>query len=125
MSELTEQLSEIARAIRGGDAVLFVGAGLSMGAGAPSWDQLVGTLRAKLRPPTDEPAGPLVAQFFLNQYGRHRLFEEIRALLNRQDLAPTAAHRAMCSLPVKVIATTNFDELIEVTLRELQRRAHV
>src|SRR4051812_18019182 len=63
-----ENLRELASAVANGDAVFFVGAGLSAVAGAPTWNEVVGRLRSRLIPPTSEESLPLVAQFFRNQF---------------------------------------------------------
>jgi len=48
---LSEIQREIAIRVIAGRCTLFVGAGLSMGAGLPSWQRLIETLREELRCP--------------------------------------------------------------------------
>ena len=45
---------ELVAAIASGNAVLFVGAGLSAGAGLPSWGQLIGPLADRIGPPDNQ-----------------------------------------------------------------------
>src|SRR5581483_12179587 len=116
---------ELARTIASGELVMFVGAGLSIGAGAPTWDQLCDDLRAELHPSTSEQSLPLVAQYFRNQFGDYALYSRLREKLHGASLRPTRVHELLCSLPVSVFLTTNWDSLIEQALRAIGRRAHV
>jgi CheY-like chemotaxis protein len=126
MTDQKSQLRELANAISRGDAVFFVGAGLSAGAGLPTWTQLVDGMRAELTPHEPSEANPmLVAQFYRNQHGDHKLFTFLRKALRTSKAHPTTAHRAMASLPVRVFYTTNYDDLLETTLKENGRDFHV
>jgi CheY-like chemotaxis protein len=124
MSDYTK-IRELANAISRGDAVFFVGAGLSAGAGLPTWAQLVDDLRADLHPPPEEANPMLVAQFFRNEFGDYKLFSFLRKALKGSLARPTPAHRAMASLPVRVFYTTNYDDLLEASLKENGRACHV
>jgi CheY-like chemotaxis protein len=117
-------LWDISTAAARGDAVFFVGAGLSAGAGAPAWDQLAAGLAAELTPRTRERSPQMIAQFFRNQHGDHRLYTYLREALNRRVLKPTEAHTRLCALPVNVFVTTNYDCLLEDALKECQRPVH-
>lgn len=125
MGNQTSKIRELANAISRGDAVFFVGAGLSAGAGLPTWSQLVDELRAKLTPEPQESNPMLVAQYYRNVHGDHDLFTFLRKKINRSSARPTPAHRAMASLPVRVFYTTNYDNLLEVALKDADRVCHV
>ncbi|HZU85447.1 MAG TPA: SIR2 family protein [Polyangiaceae bacterium] len=117
------RVAELAGHMAQGQGALFVGAGISTTAGGPTWDKLVEPLRKRLVPPTQEVSPPLVAQFFRNQAGDHELFSHLRALLG--NLQPSAVHKALTALPVRVIVTTNYDSLIETAFRLEGRHVHV
>jgi CheY-like chemotaxis protein len=118
------RVREFAGAVASGQSVFFVGAGLSAAAGGPSWEDIVDRLRESLDPPTNEHSLPLVAQFFRNQHGDNRLFVELRRMFDAV-VAPSAAHRILVSLPCRVFVTTNYDSLLEDSLRGAHRAVHI
>jgi len=111
---------ELVDAFARGGGVVFVGAGLSMAAGYPDWNTLVQPLRAEL---VDCPANasyPDVAQWYELQAGRGYLMQRLKRALAKPDAQPTNVHRGLLRLPLKRIYTSNFDDLLEQTARELR-----
>ena len=100
------------------DTVLFVGAGLSISAGLPDWHEMVGPLADHIDLPQDQRDDPLkVAQYYENRRGRNAL---IRYILERTDTAakrPTPNHLRLLGLGCRTWVTTNYDDLLEQTLR--------
>lgn len=96
-------------------AALFVGAGLSMQAGLPSWNALIGPLAAEIGAQTLTDM-PLVAEYYeQNGAGQrptleHRLLTELSAVIK-----PSPAHELTTRLRVAEIWTTNFDPLLELS----------
>ena len=117
-------LEEIAKAIASGDAVFFVGAGLSAGAGAPLWADLAKRLREQLHPMSDEESPLQIAQYFRNQHGNRKLFSLLRDVIHQHELLPSATHQILASIS-QVLVTTNYDDLIEQSFREAGRPLHV
>ncbi|WP_155129254.1 hypothetical protein [[Actinomadura] parvosata] len=116
-----EALTHLANQLRLGRLSLFVGAGLSIGAGLPSWEKLFAPLQDSL-PDVESPSGwagsvrnelPLLAEAYETEYGRNSLILHLRLALSRNAVLPTSVHEALSSLPVDTIATTNYDALIE------------
>lgn len=104
--------------------VLFVGAGLSIGAGLPGWAELLEKLDQRLH----TRLGPVRGDFLdyaekidLN-VGRVRKVEALREILRAPGIEPSPVHRALLSLPFRAIFTTNYDDLIERTLEQAGRR---
>lgn len=112
--ELVEQFAR-------GNGVVFVGAGLSQGAGLPGWADLVRELAAELDgcPPDADPRD--IAQYYEIEYGRRCLVERLRDRLDTLDAHPTLVHEALVRLPIPMIFTTNYDVLLEQALRAAQR----
>ena len=125
LADLDRQLQPLAEAISRGEAVLFPCAGMTMSAGGPSWEQLVEPLKSELNPPPIETDPSLIAQFYRNKFGDHRFFTRVRETLGKKVLHPGAAHAALADLPVNVILTTNFDDLLERSLTNAGKKVHV
>jgi hypothetical protein len=123
--ELVEQFSR-------GDGAVFVGAGLSVGAGLPGWAGLVRPLAQAVgaRWPADEADLTVnhlltTVQYYENQRGRNALVRHLRDELETTGVQPTPVHRLLASLPTRVIFTTNYDDLVERALREARRPLNV
>jgi hypothetical protein len=116
-----------ARFLANGSAGIFVGAGLSMQAGYPSWRQLVGDMAEDIGldvSKEDDLAG--VVQYFLNKAGktRTRLARTITEHFGEEKPIPQVL-RILARLPVTRIWTTNYDTLIERTFRERRKQLDV
>jgi O-acetyl-ADP-ribose deacetylase (regulator of RNase III) len=118
---------ELERALRSGECVLFIGAGLSKGSGLPDWSELMKKLAADLNIDlTVEQLDYLdVAQWYAEdkRFGPAQLAEMIRTVLGDPECLahPTLAHYLLVSLPVRFVITTNYDHLLEQTLTALRR----
>ncbi|MFF3286470.1 SIR2 family protein [Streptomyces sp. NPDC003023] len=108
---------ELAEQFGRGNGVVFVGAGLSKGAGLPDWQGLIDGLVEEL---PDCPPGADhrdIAAYYELEYGRNRLVQRIRDRLDTLHLQPTRVHQALAALPVQLLVTTNFDDLLEQAYR--------
>jgi hypothetical protein len=118
---------ELERALRNGECVLFIGAGLSKGSGLPDWGALMKRMAADLK--IDQPVEQLdyldVAQWYAEdkRFGPAQLAEMIGTVLGDPEgqARPTLAHYLLMSLPVRFVITTNYDHLLEQTLTALRR----
>lgn len=112
--------------LRAGECVLFIGAGLSLPAGMPSWKTLIERLAADLKIQTNGPLDFLdVAQWYREHeaFGLDRLVQLVRQTFAdpQGQVKPTLAHYLLLSLPVRQVITTNYDNLIERSLTALHR----
>ncbi len=109
--------------------VLFVGAGVSAGAGLPGWKQLIDRLAAELGVSLDSRKDLDyyldVAQWYVEKRGPAELAGVIGSLFGGAQGRPTPAHYLLMSLPVRVVITTNYDSLLEQALAALRRHAAV
>ena len=110
--ELSQQMSK-------GNVVLFVGAGLSIGAGLPDWDTLIRPLAERIGYKGDDQLK--AAQFYENRYGRHALISYLRDKLDTTGIEPTENHDLLARLPIDTVFTTNFDDLLERAYRRAGR----
>lgn len=107
-------------------AVLFTGAGISIGSGLPRAGELAFQLQNELfrnkfvgvRPSPDDPLQlPTVAQRYQLAFGRQKLNEFLLKVFQKDGLKPNEAHKLAVRLFQSII-TTNFDRLLEDALRE-------
>lgn len=113
---------ELVAAIARSNAVLFVGAGLSVGAGLPGWGQLIGPLADRIGLPDNQRGDLLkIAQYYETKRGRQALISYIREHIDTSS-APTENHRRLVRLGIRTWLTTNFDDLLEQTLRSAGER---
>lgn|GEM_PF-3001223 len=100
---------------REGSLVLFVGAGVSVGAGLPTWRDLLSPLAAEVGadPKTDDPLD--IAQWSVIRHGRSTLLGHVQTAIGcaRQ---PGALHSALARIPAPVVFTTNYDQLLELAI---------
>ncbi|MEA3017235.1 MAG: hypothetical protein QOI38_1957, partial [Sphingomonadales bacterium] len=108
-SELVDQFSR-------GKGALFVGAGLSMAGGLPSWGDIIEPLRDEIDGCPSDASYTDVAQYFEVLRGRGRLVDRVLGRL-REAGEPTPLHDALLSLQPSIIFTTNYDRLIEDAAR--------
>jgi O-acetyl-ADP-ribose deacetylase (regulator of RNase III) len=116
-------VAELIAALRKRECVVFAGAGLSQGAGLPSWSEFIRHLAEDLGAPhaADLEYFLDVAQWHLEQKGEDRLVEQIRRHFGPGRVRPTLSHYLLMSLPVRIVVTTNYDNLLEQSLDALRR----
>jgi hypothetical protein len=114
-----------------GEVCAFVGAGLSIGAGLPGWYDLIAELAARIGyelPPAKWATGDALidaAQAYVNRQGLHSLISHLKDRLDTTGVQPTAAHRALARLPISLVFTANFDDLLERAYRDAGKRVEV
>ena len=112
------------RALADGECVLFVGAGLSRGAGLPDWGELVARLACELGVRPHDGLDYLdMAQWHRERFGAEALAEVVRSTFGdpAQAPRPTLAHYLLMALPARYVVTTNYDDLLERALTALKR----
>lgn len=119
-------LKEYTRALREGDAALFVGAGVSRAAGYVDWKQLLKEIAEELGLDIDRESDLVaLAQFHVNhRKGRDKINQLlIDEFLEEAQLTPT--HQLIASLPLQNIWTTNYDDLLEVAFQNIGKRIDI
>ena len=127
--ELGETLWDLVRRLgtsaSEGNLVLFLGAGLGVGAGLPLWNKLLDQLAARAEmtdaerqqllalPPIDQ------ARILERRTSRAELHRGIGVLLNADCYS--LSHSLLASLPVSEVVTTNYDKLFEKASEDARR----
>jgi hypothetical protein len=122
-------IEEICKAIDKGSFGVYVGAGLSMGAGLPSWPQLLNDLIDiierkgiaasridEMRILSSQPAKFLLLAEEIRDLIQNDLEKLIRERFEDKSKQPTETHDSLVKLKTKFIITTNYDTLIEKAL---------
>ena len=115
--------------------VLWVGAGLSKLAGYDTTTELIEKLREEfINLPAYTPDDTTAISAHMHQYSfshwidycanelklKDRLYRKIQELFRGVDAQVTDCHRNLLGLPWQDVITTNYDQLLESTLRELE-----
>ncbi|TEU14190.1 MAG: hypothetical protein E3J21_16615 [Anaerolineales bacterium] len=114
-----------------GNVVAFVGAGLSIGAGLPGWYSLISELAQRIGyelPPAQWATGEALidaAQAYINEQRLHSLVTFLKDNLDTTGKSPTAAHQALARLPISLVLTANYDDLLERAYRDAGKRVHI
>lgn len=117
--ELEEFAIDFVRAIKDNNAVVFAGAGLSVASGYFDWKQLLAPIAVKMNLDIrDEHDLTLLAQFFIdNKGGRGKLNQILAEEFHKAGIQITENHKILARLPIGIYWTTNFDSLIEESIK--------
>jgi hypothetical protein len=121
------------KAARERKLVLFVGSGLSMLAGYPSWAQLIDRLVAEAkRVPNARTEGLdvieargdylMLAEFARVTLGPYDYTDILKEELGR-PLSPSPVHRLIAATDYRGIITTNYDRLLEIAIAQVRNWA--
>jgi len=118
---MTMEIDDLARAIRERQAILFAGAGISAGLGAPTWSGLMGRIGEELEFDPDVFARPGVSYLTLAEYykiqkssiGSLRSWMDNHFNASEEALRASIVHRLILDLDFPIIYTTNYDRNIE------------
>ena len=106
------------QALHDQNAAIFAGAGLSIPAGLVNWKDLLKDIASDIGLDVKKEDDLItVAQFHVNERGgRHRINQALIAEFSRRAKS-TDNHKLLAALPIRTYWTTNYDVLIEESLR--------
>ncbi|MFQ5631085.1 MAG: SIR2 family protein [bacterium] len=120
-------------AVRRKSCVAFVGAGLSIPAGAPSWKEFLKKLidegeldgmienGNELRKHLDNGSYLEISEFVRKSLGSHLSNQYLRRIF-AISLKPTENHKILVDIPFRGIITTNYDKILETAYTMLWSR---
>jgi hypothetical protein len=122
-------IEELARSVRLRQSILFVGAGLSMSVGLPSWDELIKHMMSELQLDEKSLSGREFSYQTLAEYYRLKQgsIGPLRSWMDRQwsvseaAVKKSRAHKLIVELDFPIVYTTNYDNNLEVAFRLYKR----
>lgn len=112
--------------IRAQNAAVFLGAGASKAAGHVNWAELLKPLARELDLDIEkEPDLVALAQYHVNETRNRATINQTILDALGSSLEPTENHRILAGLDIPVYWTTNYDRLIEESLRAAGKIADV
>ena len=126
-SEVRQFVEDFSKELAEQNAAVFVGAGLSVGAGYVDWRNFVKPLAGELGLDAElETDLVTLAQYQVNEAGGNRgRVNQILVDEFTRGAKPTRNHELLARLPIPVFWTTNYDRLIEKALLEVGKRPDV
>lgn len=119
-------LNEYPEALSEGSGAIFIGAGVSMAAGYPSWSTLLHEIGDELGVASKEIQDlAALAQWSIQESGSAT---KVRNVIKREicvDHPVPEALQVIARLPIRQIWTTNYDHLIERAFKEISRPVDV
>ncbi len=115
--EVKKFIRDYSSEILEGNVAIFAGAGLSISCGLSSWKELLRDIAEELELDINRENDLLsIVQFYQNRNGRGKINQQLINAFNKQvDLSDN--HRILASLPISTYWTTNYDHLIEQSLK--------
>lgn len=112
-------INEFVKKLNGDNVAIFAGAGLSVAAGFVNWKQLLKEIATELALDIDKESDLIsLAQYHVNT-------KRSKSQLNKKileefvdDVDPSENHEILARLPINTFWTTNYDTLIEDTLKK-------
>jgi len=126
MASVQEFVREYVRAVSQGYAAVFAGAGLSRSSGYTNWKELMRPLAEEIGLKVEKEYDLVaIAQYYRNERGTRSSINQ--KILNEftKDAIPNENIDILTSLPIITYWTTNYDELLEASLKNNNRKADV
>lgn len=126
MSSTQEFIREYTRAVSQGYAAIFAGSGLSRGSGFTNWKELVRPLAIDIGLDVDKENDLVsITQYYRNERGSRSSINQ--RILNEftKDTIQNENIKIITRLPIQTYWTTNYDELLELSLKENNRKIDV
>jgi hypothetical protein len=119
---MRDDIEDLARSVQERRAILFVGAGISMVVGLPSWQELIDHMTRELGLEGDAEQGRALGHPILAEYYRlrHGSIGPLRSWMDREwkvsedRVRESRIHQLIVALDFPLIYTTNYDRNLEV-----------
>ena len=109
--------SQLINAINDDSLILFVGSGVSINSGLPTWGELIGAFSDELKiseESSDSKDYVRIAQYYYDTFGKNQYMRKIEEVFSiKGSTVPNRLHELIEKLSPKHIITTNYDTLLE------------
>jgi hypothetical protein len=113
---------DVIDALQSNSMALFAGAGLSKSAGYVDWKELLRGIAADLGLDVDRETDLIsLAQYNVNKMGGRSVINQKIIKEFNDEVELTENHKILARLPINTYWTTNYDDLIERSLKEAKR----
>jgi hypothetical protein len=121
--QLDSFFKHFVKAMREGNAAVFVGAGLSRSCGYVDWKGLLKDLATELGLDIDQETDLIaLAQFHQTKHMNRAKLDRLIIEEFTKDTSLSDNHRLLARLPIDTVWTTNYDKLLEDAFRDAHRR---
>lgn len=118
-------IREIEKAMKSEEIAAFIGAGLSVSAGFPTWSELLKQPAFDLELNVEKETDLVnLAQYYSNTKQRSSIDDLIKENFSKLN-KPTRNHNLLAQLPISTYWTTNYDKLLEKALEDNNKIAFV
>ncbi len=113
-------------AIESHEFAVFLGAGMSIDAGFSNWKNLLEKPAKKIKLDIEKESYDLLnlAQYYCNRFSRTKIDDLIKLEYDKLN-KPTKNHDLLAQLPIYTYWTTNYDTLIEDSLRNRNKKPNI
>lgn len=125
--QFISDIKRIQQAKANNKLVVFVGAGVSNNSGVPSWGKLIESLKNELpiEEIEDENDSLKIAEYYYNFRGQKEYLEKIKEVLKYGKVSYNPIHNVILDLEPSHIITTNYDDLIEQSIKPRNLQYHI
>lgn len=113
----------LAKDIYEGQCIVFIGSGVSIPAGLPSWNELTKLMKDEAELKDDY--GPSRTADVCKEYLGERGFYSFLEKKIKKNYSPTRLHKRLAKMPFKIFVTTNYDTLMEDAIIEGQGKENL
>lgn len=116
-------INEFSKNVIQGNAAIFLGAGLSVGANYKDWKSLLKEPAESIGLNVEKEQYDLIslAEYIKNEKNRTYINEVLLEEFHKPNINPTTNHRLLASLPIDIYWTTNYDDLMEKALEDAKK----
>lgn len=117
------EMRQLINSVEREQLVVFLGAGASVGAGIPLWGKIEKFMRDEMDLSESDFSGPRVADLYKSMVGPseyRKMWDDLIRIKARSEI-----HEALTKLPIAAYITTNFDTLLEESLKISKREYDV
>lgn len=119
-------IKKYTKAINDGCAAVFAGAGLSVPSGYTNWKELLRPLAEEIGLSIDKEYDYLaIAQYYYNMYGNRAGINDTILQAFTKEVKKNDSLRIITRLPIDIYWTTNYDHLLEDSLKDNGRKPDI